>query len=193
MSRKQTSIFSFDQVNVALQQTNATADAAEVQGILCGFFSTTGKRDMNTWLTYVLGDHDPRDANIQATQQILMDLHDRTVKEIIDNDYSLNLLLPNDDEPLETRIERLTYWCQGFLFGMNMADLSDLTKLPTDAREICEDILEISKTGYDLDEDDETNEQAYADIVEYLRIGVFIVYDELSAATTNANNNNLLH
>jgi len=192
MSRKQTSTFSFDQVNVALQQANATADAAEVQGTLCGFFCTTGKRDINTWLTYVLGDHDPRDVNIQTTQQILMDLHDRTVKEIIDNDYNLSLLLPNDEELLDHRIERLTHWCQGFLFGMNMAGTSDLTKLPTDARDICEDILEISKAGYDLNEDDETNEQAYSDIVEYLRIGVFIVYDELSA-TTNADDNNLLH
>ncbi len=193
MSRKQTSTFSFDQVNIALQQANATADAAEVQGILCGLFCTTGKRDINTWLTYVLGDHDPRDVNIQATQQILMDLHDHTVEEIIDNDDKLGLLLPNDDEPLDNRIARLTHWCQGFLFGMNMAGTSDLTKLPTDSCDICEDILEISKAGYDLDEDDETNEQAYSDIVEYLRIGVFIVYDERSATTTNADGNSLLH
>ena len=40
-------------------------------------------------------------------------------------------------------------------------------------------MLQITRAAADEDSDDETNEEAYADLVEYLRVAVQLTYEEL--------------
>ena len=71
-------------------------------------------------------------------------------------------------------------WCQGFLSGLTLGGISDFDKLGTDAREVVEDLVEIARAGtsYHL-EGSEEDEQAYAELMEYLRVGVLLINEEL--------------
>ncbi len=45
--------------------------------------------------------------------------------------------------------------------------------------DIIKDMLQITRAAADEDSDDETNEEAYAEVVEYLRVAVQLTYEEL--------------
>jgi len=177
---KKSTKISFNQVDDALRRANAEADTAEAHGMLCGMICATGRGDINSWIPQIIGDRDPRDVLVKESHKLLMDLHDQTFEQITDGNFALKLLLPSDDTSLDQRILDLGEWCQGFLFGMSLSNLSDPKKLPDEAGEVLADMVDISKTGYDAGDDDEENEAAYNEIVEYIRIGVLVIYNELN-------------
>lgn len=170
----------FHQVNESLESANADTDAAEAHGILCGMICATGQGDLQTWTKQVMGDFDPQDLLLKDTLDILNKLYENTLAQIISGDYDLELMIRDDDEPLDERICDLGEWCQGFLFGMTLAGIKDMERLPKDAREVLQDILQISKAGYDAEEDDEESESAYIEIIEYVRVGSLVIYSELN-------------
>ena len=88
-------------------------------------------------------------------------------------------LLPDDEQPLNGRANALALWCTGFLYGLGTGQISDLEALNGDVGEIVRDFTEISRaTGDDADAD-ESNEQAYAELVEFIRVAAQVVFEEL--------------
>ncbi len=169
----------YQRLNEALIRANAMAEAAESHGILCGLYCAEGKPDRDTWLKHVLGE-DPQDGSQDEARALLTQLHEATMAQLAAGDFSLRLLLRDDDEPLELRVDDLSHWCQGFLVGLSLGGVTDVKKMPEDAREITEDLLQISRAGFDPEEEAEAAEVAYAEIVEYVRMGVFVVFSELN-------------
>jgi uncharacterized protein len=88
-------------------------------------------------------------------------------------------LLPEDEAPIETRAAALGAWCQGFLYGLGTSSLSDATALPGDVGEVVRDLTEITHVAADSAESLESNEGAYAELVEFVRVGVQLLFDEL--------------
>lgn len=88
-------------------------------------------------------------------------------------------LLPRDAEPIDARAEALGLWCQGFLYGLGASSLTDATKLPGEVGEVVRDLSEITRVGVDSADSLESSEGAYAELVEFVRVGVQLVFDEL--------------
>ena len=72
-------------------------------------------------------------------------------------------MLPDDDEPLESRVEALGTWCQGFVYGLSLGGMKEDTGLPDDSKELIKDILEISRAGYVADDEAEAGLDASMD------------------------------
>ena len=70
-------------------------------------------------------------------------------------------------------------WCQGFLYGLGTSSLTDATRLPGDIGEVVRDLTEITRVGADSTESLESNEGAYSELVEFVRVGVQLVFEEL--------------
>ena len=88
-------------------------------------------------------------------------------------------LLPDDEEALNARANALALWCTGFLYGLGTGQISDLEALTGEVGEIVRDFTEISRaTGDDADAD-ESNEQAYAELVEFIRVAAQVVFEAL--------------
>jgi uncharacterized protein YgfB (UPF0149 family) len=90
-----------------------------------------------------------------------------------------DLLIPDDDEPIEARTEALTLWCNGFVYGLGSGGATDPERLPGDAGEIVRDLAQIMRAGVDEREATEANESALAELVEFVRVGVQVVFEEL--------------
>ena len=88
-------------------------------------------------------------------------------------------LLPDDEQPLNGRANALALWCTGFLYGLGTGPISDLRRLSGDVGEIVRDFTEISRATGDDAEGDESNEQAYAELVEFIRVAAQVVFEEL--------------
>jgi uncharacterized protein YgfB (UPF0149 family) len=51
--------------------------------------------------------------------------------------------------------------------------------LPDAVGEMLEDLAQIARVDFDVDETDEEEQHAFADVVEYVRIGVLLINEEL--------------
>ena len=89
-------------------------------------------------------------------------------------------LLPSDAQSLESRTAALAQWCQGFLYGLGSGSIPDVGGLPGDVGEIVRDLTEITRAGVDDGDGEESNEGAYAELVEFVRVGVQLLFEELA-------------
>jgi uncharacterized protein len=101
-------------------------------------------------------------------------------REQLSNDFSLTLLLPNDDELISDRVMALSQWCHGFLTGFGSADAKNRT-LDEEAQDMLNDLAAIVQIQVDDDEDEETNEADYMEVTEYVRVIASSFYEEFAA------------
>lgn len=171
----------------ALFKVNAMMGAAEAHGVLCGILCARGSIELSEWIDHVLGDQEQGNALLHDTVHQLSELHRMTMEQINDDFGQFNLLLPDDDDDLVDRTEALADWCQGFVYGLAAGGISEKSELPIDTKEILLDFIEISRAGHgetETDDDDdliatEEDEQAFVEVVEYVRTAVLLVNEEL--------------
>jgi uncharacterized protein YgfB (UPF0149 family) len=108
------------------------------------------------------------------------------VRTLVGNDADFAPLLPDDDTPLRERADALSLWCQGFLYGLGSGTTPDPGKVSSEAGEIIRDLTEITHVGVEADEENEENEAAFAEVVEFVRVGVQLLFVELAPARGEA-------
>jgi len=89
----------------------------------------------------------------------------------------------DDSDSASMRAAALAHWCEGFLHGLVSVDhgaalKERLAKEPL--ADIIKDMLQLTRAAVDDASDDETNETAYAEIVEYVRVAAQLTYEELA-------------
>jgi len=183
---------SFEIVNDALQKIDSLSEVSEAHGSLCGLICISGKSDIKPWLNLLFEDQESRNLNVGASEEILSDLYNDTFEKLSNGQYNLEILIHSDDDPLEIRVDDLCLWCQGFLYGLSLAGLTDISKLPEETSEFLQDMTDISKAGYAPEDNDEENEAAFAEILEYIRAGTYVVYNTFNM-DAHENNSKTLH
>jgi len=176
------------QLEDMLFNLDAALGATEAHGALCGMLCAQGATDVSKWMLHVLGEHDESTPALQAAGKELLKIHKISVEQMNNNDIEFELMLPDDDDPLEDRVEGLGQWCQGFVFGLAVGGIKENTELPENSKELIKDILEISRAGYVADDeaelaadeaDSEEDEVAFMEVCEYVRMGILLIYEEL--------------
>lgn len=177
----------FDLITDALRALGAESEAAEGHGLLCAMLCTMEGVTADAWLDIALSGAG-QDAVVPAPSEVLASLFDETRRQFDSDEFDFHLLLPPDDAILAVRVEALGHWCQGFLAGLAVGGIQQPENLPGELPEIIQDMLEISRAeGYELEEDAE-DEAAYAELVEYLRMGVLLFREEFRRQFAHAGN-----
>jgi len=158
---------------------------AELHGLLCGLLCAEGDLTRDRWLL-LAGEALADDAVLSASvQDLLAKLLDYGVAQLNDPDCAVTPLLPDDDAPLLQRVDALSAWCQGLLYGLGMGHLEQRGGLSGESREFLCDVADIAQGGFEAAAA-ETNETAYVEVVEYLRIGLLIIRQDLHLAALSA-------
>lgn len=155
----------WDEVDTRLVELDAPAGAAECHGMLCGLLCAPAVEPATAWLRDALG----REPD-QPPPPPLDALFRETLGQLEDAGFQFGLLLPPDDVPLDERTEALADWCGGFVYGLGAGGV-DLSGIDGEAAEFLADVAEIGRAELDSGEADDDGEGAYAELVEYLRIG----------------------
>jgi uncharacterized protein len=161
-----------------LAAERSLADASEAHGTLAGGLCAASGFAYEDWLREIL----PEGHAAPAIEARLRELYAATATALLQRDHEFQLLLPEDAQPIETRAAALAHWCQGFLYGLGAGAIRDARALPGDAGEIVRDIVEISHADVDAGQEEESNESAYAELVEFVRVGVQLLFEELAGA-----------
>jgi uncharacterized protein YgfB (UPF0149 family) len=159
-----------------LAAAGSLADAAEAHGSLCGALCSMAPYKLQDWFNEIL----PEGVAVSDESAALLEkVFTATATSFGEQGMQFEPLLPDDESPLNGRANALALWCTGFLYGLGTGHLSDLNSLAGDVGEIVRDFTEISRaTGDDADAD-ESNEQAYAELVEFIRVAAQVVFEEL--------------
>ena len=170
--------FDYDRLRAALVLADTDHNASEVHGIICGAICNqlkSGRRvDVNELVSAVAGISNESKGALEAS---IDSLYESSQQSLNDRDSSFSLLLPDDEYELVERTEAVAQWCQGFVFGLLSNQAFTIDKLPRDAAEIARDFMAISKA--EPGEDREQDEWALAEIEEYVRVGVQLIFEEL--------------
>jgi len=110
-----------------------------------------------------------------------------TLSSMNNADLDFNPTLPEDDVPVSERLRALGDFCAGFTYGVGLSVAQQGNRpLPEDTREIIEDFQAIDATdpADQSDENAETpgieqQEGIYVELLEYVRVGVLLVLEEL--------------
>ncbi len=175
-------LFNYENLNTALTRLEIATDAAECHGGLSAVVATLGETGKPRWLSKVMPELvdaiEQGDALAIQADQVLTELYQATVEQLATGECTYILLLPDDEEDLALRAEALGHWCQGFLLGLQAAGFDNPRDLPEELAEIVRDLAEISQISLGGMQHDETEERAYTEIVEYLRVAVMAFSEE---------------
>lgn len=167
----------------ALQRVAVDTSPAELHGQLCGLLCSRPDLQLEQWLAEsvpaLISARRRGDALAAEAASLLERLFLDTEAGIRDRELGFRLFLSADTENLAQRLDELADWCTGFLLGLAMGGIKEYKGLPGDIPELMEDLVEISRAGsYEL-QDEEEDENAYMELIEYVRMGVMLVRMEL--------------
>jgi hypothetical protein len=153
--------------------------AAESHGTLCGLLCSAAGDLPGAWVHNTLADaRRAEEGPEESTRAALEQVYAATLEALEGHQMRFDLLLPGDERPLDERAEALGAWCQGFLYGLAVRGLKPIEELPGELAEILTDLSEIGRAGFAQEETEEEGEEAYAELVEYVRVAVQLVFDE---------------
>jgi uncharacterized protein YgfB (UPF0149 family) len=168
---------SYSEIQRVLTDERSMTDAAEAHGTLVGALCTAAAYRFEDWLQEIL----PEGRAEAISSNALRGLYFLTSETLAGQDLEFTPLLPEDVQPLDERAAALAQWCVGFLYGLGSGSIENLKTLPGEVGEVVRDFDEITRVGVDGGETDEQNESAYAELVEFVRVGVQLVFEELAA------------
>lgn len=170
----------YEPLNQSLHYVGALMNAAEAHGLLCGMLCIPQFFSLEEWFKHIISPVTYEDGLTTECQQQLTLLTNYTVEQLNSALAGFQLLLPADDTPLPERIQALAGWCEGFSFGLGIAGIQT-QDLSQDAAEFIKDTVAISRLA-PVEQATAEAEADYIQLVEYLKVGVITLYEEMMFA-----------
>lgn len=190
MSNEKTPRLDFDEVCDLLVGLGSHQSASEVHGLLAGELAAGKRMDYAQWLE-VAKEHLDVSQNFSKEQsEKLQYIYMATLISLADDQLGFYPLLAGDDAEVEIRLDCLADWCQGFLAGFALVEkqVAELSEVVNDA---LNDLAAISQVGVsDDDEWNESTEEDYFQIVEYVRLAAMNVFVEYAVDAPDADDSN---
>ena len=171
------------ELDACLKRSGSTWTAGQAHGLLCSRLAIAGQNGSAGWFQMLLGESDSDPEAMRACEALLDELYQTTWQQLVERQSAFVLLLPDDAESAEVRADAMGEWCQGFLHGLVAEKHGEAlrAKLADEPlADIIKDMLEITRVTVDQDADAEEGEAAFVELVEYLRVAVQLVYEELA-------------
>ena len=169
---------------LALAQGNLdAAGLAECHGVVCGLLVRRPDSAPDAFFLLLTMLEILAEPGL-ALEESLQELHHASVCQLADKDMRFVIWLPHDEDPLEERTRALAQWCNGFLAGFGSGQDGRLDTLSEEADESLADLqqialAEVADEAGAGEEEREEEEMAFMEIVEYIRIAVLILAEDL--------------
>lgn len=168
----------FNQLNEAFEPYSQLESASFVQGMLVGQLSSTPKLTEAQWIKSLV-DEAGMSSIKESFLVVLHYIHHVTLSGLNSAEFDLTLLIPDDQEDIESRVRYLADWCEGFIYGMGLGTADKLSK---EATEILSDFADVSMVELPPAEERTKNETEadFMELSEFVRMAAIMVYDELN-------------
>jgi len=169
-----------DTLSLALDQVQADCSAAELHGVMVGMLAGGARMNRSALMKSLEAHADVSTAFADEMIASLWQLQLKTLEDLGADDLLFQPLLPDDDDDLNLRVMALADFARGLLAGFGLAVQANSPALAGEiVRETLQDIVNISQLD-SVDEPDEESELAYAELHEFVRLGVIHLFEELA-------------
>jgi uncharacterized protein YgfB (UPF0149 family) len=170
----------YETLEARLAEAGVVTSLAELHGGLCGTLCVGGISAAGHWLEECL--HDWQLAESGEVGEALRGLELETWQKLKSMDLSFEPLLPGEDQPLDLQVRGLALWCHGFLVGLGFGGYRTngaAAHASAAVEEITKDFSELSRAVLG-DEPEDSDEAGFelAELKEYVRVGVQLVFEE---------------
>ncbi len=173
----------YDPLSTAFDAAGIELSPAEAHGILTGFACAGGGPAASgvALLLQGIAIQPGKPADSDRLRALLKALADLTTAQLDDPEFAFEPLTPGDVSVADAA-RSLGDWCHGFLTGLAGGGVRDFARLSPESREFVGDIMTIAEAEPTPDATDEDEARALTELVEYLRAGVQLLYDERRGA-----------
>lgn len=188
---KEETTLDFASVQAILSTENVTAHASELHGVISGLICAGYAHESSDYIA-MINDMFNNGEGLPAKVKSMVKLMFADVwQNILDDTYSYQIMLPDDDDSIAERSNALGVWVQGFNLGFGLQQKTT-ANLSDDVKEVINDFSEIANLSDEVEEDEAT-EQAYFEIAEYARISALLCFSELGVPPETKNADQTLH
>lgn len=138
--------------------------ASELHGLLTGIVVVSEPPTGEEWQA-ILARIGFEPLSPEALRLLTEEAED-TAAALADDNLDYAPLLPDDDHPLQERVEALASWSSGVLLGFGLTG----GKIRKDEAEILRGLSDVAGLLYNDEDDDEDGEESYTDLVEFARL-----------------------
>jgi len=181
----------FASAQAIISTESVPVHAAELHGVLTGLICAGFSFESPDYLAMITDLFNNGENLPVKVKSIVKLMFSDIWKNILDDSFSFQLMLPDDDDSIAERGHAISVWVQGFNlgFGLHQKDTAIVSK---DVKEVLSDFAEIANLSDDMEED-EDNEQAYFEISEYVRISALLCFTELGVPPETKPTQDTLH
>lgn len=181
MTHSPASVPSLDELANSLIRLNAGCTASELHGVGTGLLAGGARLNRST-LQKILETHSEADqAFSDDFAASLWQLQLKTMEDLGNSELIFAPLLPDDDDDLAARVSAMSDWCQGFLVGFGTAVRPNDTRVHGESvRETLQDIMHVANVDATAQDNDESDESAYAELYEFVRMAVIHLFEEMA-------------
>ena len=172
-----------EELQAALSRADISVEAAEAHGLLCGGLCTREGYGAGEWLADLAAD---RGGPPPAADPALRRLPGQVLAAFCSAEFECEPLLPGDDAPLEDRVAALAAWCGGFLYGIGSGSPDPGTVRSGEVAEYLRDLADIARAELEPGRSAESGEGDLFELVEFVRAGAQLAFDELAGARAHA-------
>jgi uncharacterized protein len=172
-----------DELDGILRRCGATWNASQAHGFLCSRIAVRGTAALPPWLEQLASGAGNDRAMRGECETALESLFHVTWRSLAERQSDFVPLLPGDERPAAERADGLAHWCEGFLHGLVSGPHPEALRVQLATEplsDIIKDMLEITRAAADEETDDESTEEAYAELVEYIRVAAQLAFEELA-------------
>jgi len=169
----------YDEVAETLARSPVVLSPAELHGIASGLLIRDSSTPAERLRQIALGETDQGDVLADETARMIERLHAATKAQLHDPELGFELLAPDEDEPLESRIQAACDWARGLVYGLAEQGVKT-SECPADTAEFITDCLTLANNEYTVDDSSEEEaESLYVELLEFLRMGTLMAQEEL--------------
>lgn len=170
----------FERFSRLIESTGLNAEASEIHGVMCGVLCAGHADAHAVWFQQLLENRAADDLLVRELRQMLGQLYQLAIQQMNGDELSFTPYLPDEKSPLMARARCLSEWCEGFLYGLGLAGITE-AQLAGDSKEAIRDIAEITRLDYETVEVEEESEAALMELEEFIKVAVLLIWEELAA------------
>ena len=167
----------YTQIESTLALSEIEISPSEVHGTIIGAIANHMQSGITPDLLRLIEPSaDQNDSRYTRLVELLYEIYRENSELLLDGKEGFDLLLPDDDESLEQRVEGLAGWSKGYLLGLLYNSAFSIDQIPDSGPEIARDIMQIAEAAAGFD-DEQQEDWALGELEEYLKVGAQLIFE----------------
>lgn len=173
----------FDEIASRMISLGVQESPAYLHAALAGKIAAGQRYNDEQWLDAIDELLEPEEVFNQDDELFFHCIHAHILASLKDQEFGFYPLLPSDDEELALRLQSLSLWCENFLVGFALVEKA-IAELPDLVNEALHHLAAISQVDSQDASLDETAEEDFSQLVEYVRLAAMTIYHEYAEPST---------